>query len=106
MVSHLVIGNKKIHDATLFYQQHVRIKSMVFSQMDSVFGFSLICIGFIMQILGQDANIVLMFSSSRLHLPYVVPIFLFLGIGIYAILRKPIGNRRIASIEAEIEKES
>ena len=101
--THVIVGSKRIREATLFWRDQIRIRNMIFTQMDTIFGLILICIGFILQILGQDSWMIVQFTNSKLHLPYVVPILLGASVMIYLIIRKPIRNIRIRRIDEQID---
>lgn len=101
--THLIVGSHKIRTAKKFYRDKINISSMVFTQMDTLYGLLLLCTGFIFQILGQDNQMVVQFSNSKLNLPHVVPALLIVSVIVYLIVRKPLGNRRIKRIDSKLE---
>jgi len=81
--SQLRIGARELKEAELFWRSHIDERNLRLARNDSVWGFSLLLIGFLLQLLGSDQKLHPLDSCAM----FLLGVALVLLIGGYCVMR-------------------
>lgn len=102
--SQLIIGARDIKEADLFWRDKINRRNLKLAKYDSIFGFSILLIGFLLQLLGSDQFIAKQFYCLGILGPIASAALLIIAIILYCVMRTRIFSEYYESIKEEDRK--
>ena len=102
--SQLRIGSRDIREADLFWSDKINERNLKLAKNDSIFGFSLILIGFLLQLLGSDQFIANQFYCLGILGPIASAALLIVVNILYSVKRTRIFSEFYESVKGEDRK--
>jgi len=102
--SQVRIGSRDIKEADLVWRDEINRRNLKLAKHDSISGFSLLLIGFLLQLLGSDQFIANQFYCLGILGPIASAALLIIAIILYSVKRTRIFSEFYESIKGEDRK--